>query len=85
MNDHFFDKTNHEFPHDEVWYMDEFERVKFVERTAALMVAVGIGELDGDGKRIFPPAGFLWKFLRAHSHDSDEEFDAALERLRQAR
>ena len=47
--------------------MDEFERVKFVERTAALMVAVGIGELDGDGKRIFPPAGFLWKFLRAHS------------------
>ena len=28
MNDHFFDKTNHEFPHDEVWYMDEFERVR---------------------------------------------------------
>ena len=31
---------------------------EFVERTAALMVAVGIGELDGDGKRIFPPSGF---------------------------
>ncbi len=84
MNDHFFNETEHEFPHDEVWYMDAFERVKFAKRTAALLVALGVGELDGDEKPIVPSADFLWKFLRAHKHASDEEFDAAVERLTQA-